>query len=185
MNTRNLTVALCLVAASLLAVPAATAAECPEFLDGEFKRLHSSRTVNLCAEHAGKPLLVVNTASHCGYTRQFAGLEALHRQYGPRGLAVIGFPSDDFNQEARDEQKTAEVCYVNYGVTFTMLAPSSVKGPRANPVFRALAASTQEPGWNFAKYLVSADGRRVQHFRSSVEPDSPELTRAIEQLLER
>jgi glutathione peroxidase len=91
----------------LAAVPATRAADCPAFLDHDFKKLHSTHGINLCKEFAGRPLLIVNTASHCGYTPQFKGLEALHRKYQARGLVVVGFPSDDFNQEAESEAKTA------------------------------------------------------------------------------
>jgi len=171
------------IAALLLVGNAALAADCPAFLDHEFQKLHSSQNVNLCAAYAGKPLLIVNTASHCGYTKQFKGLEALHRKYQARGLVVVGFPSNDFRQEARDEADTANVCYVNYGVTFTMLAPSSVKGRDANPVFQELNRRSEEPGWNFNKYLVSSDGQVVQHFDSNVTPDSSQLAQAIETLL--
>ncbi len=149
---------------------AAQAADCPAYLDHEFTRLHSTQTVNLCDEFAGKPLLIVNTASHCGFTPQFKGLEALH-------------PSDDFDQEAADQAKTAEICYVNFGVKFTMLAPSAVTGADANPVFRELARQTQAPGWNFNKYLVAPDGTVVRHFGSTVAPEAKELQKAIETLL--
>lgn len=88
----------------------AVAGQCPAFLDQDFQKLHSSERVNLCAAFAGKPLLLVNTASHCGYTPQFSGLEAINRKYRNRGLIVVGFPSDDFNQEAKDEAETAQVC---------------------------------------------------------------------------
>lgn len=172
-----------LATALLLVSKPAGAKDCPAYLDQEFQRLHSSKSINLCAEFAGRPLLIVNTASHCGFTPQFKGLEALHRRYGNRGLAVIGFPSNDFRQEASNEAETADVCYVNYGVTFTMLAPSPVTGSGANPVFRELNRRAGEPGWNFNKYLVSADGTKVQQFGSRVAPESEELTRAIEQLL--
>jgi len=176
--------ALSLLATSwLVASEPAVAKDCPAYLDQEFQRLHSSKSINLCAEFAGRPLLIVNTASHCGFTPQFKGLEALHRRYGNRGLAVIGFPSNDFRQEASNQAETADVCYVNYGVTFTMLAPSPVTGSGANPVFRELNRRAGEPGWNFNKYLVSADGTKVQQFGSRVAPESEELTRAIEQLL--
>lgn len=181
MNIR-ISAALLLLVSIGLAAP--VAADCPDFLDHEFKRLHSAQSVSLCELQAGRPMLVVNTASHCGFTGQFRGLEALHQEYGERGLAVVGFPSNDFNQEARDEAKTAEICFLNYGVTFTMVAPSPVKGPGANPVFAALAARTRAPSWNFNKYLVSADGEKVQHFGSRVAPDSAELRTAIEGLLE-
>jgi len=171
------------LAAMLSAAPATLAADCPTFLNHDFKKLRSSQSVNLCKEFAGRPLLIVNTASHCGYTPQFQGLESLYRKYAIRGLAVVGFPSDDFNQEAKTEAKTADVCFVNYGVTFTMLAPSSVTGANGNPVFRELNRRAGEPSWNFNKYLVSADGKSVQRFDSDVTPDSPQLTRAVEQLL--
>jgi len=173
-----------LVATALLASATTRAADCPAFLDHEFSKLHSSQSVNLCETVAGRPLLIVNTASHCGFTPQFKGLEALHRQYQARGLVVVGFPSDDFNQEAKDEAKTADICFVNYGVTFTMLAPSAVTGDQANPVFRELNRRAGEPSWNFNKYLVSADGKVVQRFDSKVTPDSPQLVRAVEQLLD-
>jgi glutathione peroxidase len=163
--------------------PAAAAGACPAFLDHEFKKLRSRDSVNLCEAAAGKALLIVNTASHCGYTPQFEGLEALHQKYKDRGLFVVGFPSDDFKQEAGTEAETAEVCFVNYGVTFTMLAPTPVKGDEANPVFRELGTRTEAPGWNFNKYLVSADGKLVQHFPSKVKPESAELTGAIEAVL--
>jgi glutathione peroxidase len=175
--------ALLLTTALLLAGTATAAASCPAFLDHDFKKLHSSDSVNLCSAYAGKPLLIVNTASHCGYTPQFKGLEALHRKYRDRGLVVVGFPSDDFNQEAKDQAETADVCYINYGVTFTMLAPSSVTGKDANPVFQELDRRSGEPTWNFNKYLVGADGKVVQHFDSNVAPDSAQLNQAIEKLL--
>ena len=176
--------ALALTTALFLAGTATARAACPEFLNHEFKKLHSADSVNLCSAYAGKPLLIVNTASHCGYTPQFKGLEALHRKFKDRGLVVVGFPSDDFNQEAKNQAETADVCYINYGVTFTMLAPSSVTGKHANPVFQELDRLTREPSWNFNKYLVSADGKRVRHFDSDVKPDSAQLNQAIEQLLD-
>jgi glutathione peroxidase len=161
----------------------ADASNCPAYLDHTFKKLHSEETVNICKAYAGKPLLIVNTASHCGYTPQFKGLESVYERYKDRGLVVVGFPSDDFNQEARDESETAQVCYLNYGVKFTMLAPLPVKGPAANPVFRELARQTHEPTWNFNKYLVKPDGKVTQHFESEITPDSAELEHGIEALL--
>ncbi len=165
-------------------VSTANAADsCPAYLNQDMRKLRSSETVNLCKLSAGKPMLLINTASHCGFTPQFKGLEALHEKYQDRGLVVVGFPSDDFNQEAKDDAETAEVCYINYGVKFTMLTESSVKGDNANPVFKELAKQTAAPGWNFNKYLVKADGTVVQHFDSKVTPDSAEMTQAIEKLL--
>jgi glutathione peroxidase len=160
-----------------------TSLSCPAFLNQEYRKLHSSQNVDLCKTVAGKPMLIVNTASHCGFTPQFKGLEAVHQKYKDRGLVVLGFASDDFNQEAKDEAKAADICFVNYGVSFTMLAPQHVKGPEANAVFKELARQTTEPKWNFNKYLVSADGKTVQHFASGVSPDSPQLNEAIEKLL--
>jgi glutathione peroxidase len=146
---------LLLLGATLLARGAGAA--CSAYLDHDFQKLHSNETVNICKAYAGKPLLIVNTASHCGYTPQFTGLESLHQKYRKRGLVVLGFPSDDFNQEAKDQAETAQVCYVNYGVTFTMLAPLPVKGAAANPVFKELNRQSREPSWNFNKYLVKPD----------------------------
>ena len=169
---------------SLGSVTTAMAAGCPAWLDHDFQKLHSSESVNLCKLAAGKPLLIVNTASHCGFTPQFKGLEALHEKYSDRGLMMIGFPSNDFLQEAKDQAETATICYMNYGVKFTMLAPTAVRGADANPVFRELARQTTQPGWNFNKYLVAPDGKVVAHFGSTVTPDSKSLNQAIEKLLQ-
>lgn len=171
-----------LIFTGLLTAGTAQAA-CPDFLNQDMRKLHSKDVVNLCAVSAGNPVLIINTASHCGYTSQFKGLEALYQQYQEQGLQVIGFASNDFKQEARDEEKAAEICYVNYGVTFTMLAPSHVRGEQANPVFQELARQSQAPSWNFNKYLVDSNGEVVQHFGSNTKPDSKTLTAAIESLL--
>ena len=187
MNRRSLSIPATLALATSLTFGAglsARAGECPAFLDHDFKKLRSSQTVNLCEVTGGKPVLIVNTASHCGFTPQFKGLEALHQKYKERGLVVVGFPSDDFRQEADTEAETAEVCHVTYGVTFTMLAPTSVKGAAANPVFQELGRRSSEPAWNFNKYLVSADGKVVQHFGSKVTPESATLNDAIDQLVQ-
>lgn len=152
-------------------------------LDHELRRLHSSEVVKLSERFGGKPLLIVNTASHCGFTRQFEGLEALHRKYRDQGLQVVGFSSDDFNQEARDEAKAAEVCFVNFGVSFDMFATIPVRGDKAHPLFRELARQAGEPRWNFHKYVVDREGRVVAAFPSRVEPDSAELRAAIERVL--
>jgi len=174
----------CLLLWLVCAAGAAHAADCPAYLNHDFKKLHSDEIVNICKAFPGRPLLIVNTASHCGYTPQFKGLESLYERYRQRGLVVVGFPSDDFNQEARDEAETAQVCYLNYGVTFTMLAPLPVKGPAANPVFRELIRqSGHEPAWNFNKYLVSAQGKVTAYYDSDVTPDSDELAGALESLL--
>jgi glutathione peroxidase len=169
---------------ALLAGPVAFA-DCPDFLNHDLRKLHSNEVVNLCETSAGKPLLVINTASHCGYTSQFKGLQVLHEKYQDRGLVVVGFTSDDFRQEANDEAEAADICYVNYGVTFTMLAPTHVRGNEANPVFRELANQTRAPGWNFNKYLVDSNGKVIMYFDSNTAPDSPALEQAIESLLKK
>jgi glutathione peroxidase len=157
---------------------------CPAFISHKVTKLHSSDVVSLCERFSGRPLLVINTASHCGFTPQFKGLEKLHQVYGDQGLAVLGVPSNDFRQAADSEEKAAEVCYVNYGVTFLMTSQQKVKGDDAHPLFRHLAEkSGSPPQWNFNKYLVSADGETVLHFPSSVKPDDPALTDAIEEML--
>ena len=158
-------------------------ASCPAYLDYSLRELHSKDSVNLCDKFAGQPLLIINTASHCGFTPQFKGLEAVYQKYRAQGLVVVGFASDDFNQEDKDEGNAAKICYVNNGVTFTMLAPSKVLGRDANPVFRELATRTEAPSWNFNKYLVDRDGKVVSHFDSKVTPESKELRHAIEQVL--
>ncbi|SMF58187.1 glutathione peroxidase [Alteromonadaceae bacterium Bs31] len=156
---------------------------CPAFLDHEFKKLHSSKTVNLCDLYSGKPMVIVNTASHCGYTKQFSGLEALYQKYKDQGVQVVGFASDDFKQAAKSEQEAATICYKNYGVTFTMLAPTPVKGEMANPVFAELNKATSKPSWNFNKYLVSDNGDKVEKFGSNVKPTDSKLEKALTKAL--
>ena len=169
-------------AAPPAAAPAA-ASTCPAFLNHDFRKLRASGSVNICKDFAGKPLLIVNTASHCGYTPQFKGLQALHEKYKGQGLVVVGFPSDDFQQEAKDEAETAEVCFLNYGVTFTMLSPTVVTGRNANPVFAELARQQRQPGWNFNKYLVTPEGKVTAYFDSNATPESAQLNQAIGALL--
>ncbi len=151
--------------------------------DHQLRRLHSSEVVDLRARYAGQPLLVVNTASHCGYTGQFEALEALHREYRERGLKVIGFPSNDFRQEADDEAATAQVCFVNFGVSFDMFAPIRVRGEAAHPIFRELARQSEAPSWNFHKYVVDRSGRVLAAFPARVDPGAAEVRAAIEAAL--
>lgn len=186
----NTAILSALLLAAVLPLPATSvtaatpqAQQCPAYLDHDFRKLHSSQSVNLCKAFAGKPMLIINTASHCGFTPQFKGLEAIHAKYKDRGLVVVGFASDDFNQEAKDEAEAADTCFLNYGVTFTMLAPQHVKGPDANPVFVELARQTQAPGWNFNKYLVQPDGKVAQYFDSKVTPESAQFSEAVEKIL--
>lgn len=156
---------------------------CPAFLDHDLPKLHSKDTVNLCDLAAGKPMLVVNTASHCGFTGQFKGLEALHRRYGKDGLVVVGFASDDFNQEAKTEEEAATICFKNFGVSFTMIAPGPVTGADATPVFAHINQQSKAPRWNFTKYLLNEQGEVIERFGSTTKPDSQALTQAIESIL--
>ncbi len=173
--------------ATLLATPAwaaAPAATCPPLLNHRFPRLQDEASQDLC-QYAGKVLLVVNTASYCGFTRQYEGLEALHAKYAARGLVVMGFPSNDFGQqEPGNAQQIADLCFNTYGVKFPMFAKTVVKGSGRNALYAQLAATTKDvPRWNFHKYLVARDGRTVRSFASEVEPVSAELTQAIEAAL--
>lgn len=155
-----------------LAGPASAA--CPPLLDHSFKTLQG-QTLNLC-EHADKAILVVNTASKCGYTPQFEKLEALHRKYRDKGVLVAGFPSNDFNQELASDKEIANFCKLTYAVEFPMISKGSVKGPDANAFYKSLKAATgEEPRWNFHKYVITPGGRQVYSFATPVEPDSPAI----------
>ena len=148
-------------------------------------RLQDDAPQDLC-EYAGRVLLVVNTASYCGYTPQYEGLEKLHARYASRGFSVLGFPSNDFNQEPKDNKTIAAFCFNTYGVKFPMFAKTSVTGPAANPLFSEISrAAGQPPKWNFSKYLIDRDGRVVANFPSEVEPLDSRVTARIEQLLVR
>lgn len=134
------------------------------------------------AAFAGKPVLVVNTASKCGLTPQYKGLQELHERYAERGLVVLGFPCNQFmGQEPGSADEIAEFCQVNYGVTFQMMEKVNVKEDGQSPIYAWLQAETGEvPDWNFAKYLVAPDGTSVQFFGARTEPLGDELTAAIE-----
>ena len=158
-------------------------ASCPDFLNHSMRKLASTEEVLFCEAYEGKALLIVNTASYCGYTPQFESLEKVHQTYLGNGLVVLGFSSDDFFQEDNDEGDAAEVCYDKYDVTFPVIATSAVRGSDANPVFRGLGEAAGFPRWNFNKYLVSPSGEVVEHFSSGVKPDSEEMRAAIEAAL--
>ena len=174
-------------AAAVPAAPVAAlagAAVCPLLLDHAFPELVSGKPVSLC-QYRGKVLMVVNTASECGFTPQYEQLEALHRRLGPRGLVIVGFPSNDFGQQERASNKAiADFCKLNYGVSFPMFERTEVTGPRANPFHAQLARrSGTAPGWNFHKYVVDRSGNRVQSFATTTRPDDPKLVRELERLL--
>ena len=158
-------------------------AECAPWLDHEIGKLHSQDTLNTCTLSEDKTVLIVNTASKCGFTPQFKELQALYERYEDRNFTIIGFPSNTFRQAARDEEEAAEVCYVNFGVTFPMTRTTSVRGESAHPIFKHLATFKEAPQWNFNKYLVSSSGEVLEHFGSSVSPTSRQLTQAIESAL--
>ncbi|RVU47355.1 glutathione peroxidase [Rubrivivax rivuli] len=163
---------------------AAAAAACPALLQHSFPRLQDEKPQNLC-QYAGKVLLVVNTASKCGFTPQYEGLEALNARYGPQGLVVLGFPSGDFGgQELKDSKEIADFCFNTYGVKFPMFAKSSVKGSAANPLYVQLIQATgKTPGWNFHKYLIGRDGKPLGSYGSNVTPTAPTLVAEIEKAL--
>lgn len=150
----------------------------------DMRRLLGS-SENLCQSYGGKVLLVVNVASHCGFTPQYEALEKVYKTYKDRGLVVLGFPSGDFGgQEFEDEGKIEKFCKANFGVTFPMFGKTSVKGDQANPLFKQLIQRTgQAPGWNFNKYLVGRDGKVIAHYPSQAKPDGTQLTQAIESAL--
>jgi glutathione peroxidase len=134
--------------------------------------------------YAGKVVLVVNTASECGYTPQYEGLEALWQEMQSKGVVVLGFPSNDFGgQEPGSAQEIATFCQKNYGVTFPMFEKVATKGDGAAQLYKLLASSAGEPKWNFHKYLIDKQGKVIKAFPSSVKPDSPELKGAIEAAL--
>lgn len=169
--------------ASAQAPPPSAPAACPATLQHTFLRLQDEKPQSLC-QYSGKVLLVVNTASYCGFTGQYEGLEALHAKYQGRGLVVLGFPSNDFSQEIGSNQQIAAFCENTYGVRFPMFAKSNVKGPQANAFYQQLAQQAGgPPRWNFHKYLVGRDGRVVDSYTSLTAPDSRALVRAIEEQL--
>ena len=171
-------------ALALALAPAARAqAACPGLLDHTLPRLQDDAPQHLC-QFAGKVVLVVNTASYCGYTGQYEGLEKLHARFAARGFTVLGVPSNDFKQETSDVKAIADLCFNTYGVKFPMFAPQSVRGAAAHPFYAALAkAGGQAPRWNFHKYLIDRQGRVVGSFPSAVEPLDAQLVARIEQSL--
>ena len=163
----------------------AAAEECPALLRHTFPSLQTGEPQNLC-QYQGKVILVVNTASYCGYTDQYGGLESLYRQYRDQGLVVLGFPSNDFGkQEPGANKEIAKFCRLTYSVEFPMFEKSRVVGENRNPLFAELNRLTgQQPRWNFHKYLIDRSGERVLSFGSGVEPDDRRLLQELEKMLD-
>lgn len=177
---KNKTILFCLLA--VLALPALAG---KVLLDQNYRSLAGTGTVNLQSAYAGQVLLVVNTASKCGFTSQYEGLEAMHAKYKDRGFAVLGFPSNDFmGQEPGTEKQIQEFCRLTYGVKFPMFEKVHVKGRDATPLYKRLAAETgKSPGWNFHKYLIDRNGRVVANFGSRTTPTDAALVAKVESLL--
>jgi glutathione peroxidase len=186
LNTFSLTAAMTLVSALGASAPARAAdaaPACPATLNHQFPRLQDEKPQSLC-QYSGKVVLVVNTASYCGFTPQYQGLEALYAKYRERGLVVLGFPSNDFAQESGDNKQIADFCENTYGVKFPMFSKTSVRGSQANALFRQLAQATgRQPLWNFYKYLIGRDGKALASYTSMTKPDDAELIRDIEKQL--
>ena len=178
--------ALLLLLTAMQFVKAAPAASpsCSPLLSHTFPRLQDEAPQNLC-QYQGKVILVVNTASFCGFTSQYEGLEKLYAKYKDRGLVVLGFPSNDFGQqEPGSNKEIADFCKNTYDVKFPMLAKSSVSGSNPNPLFKMLIAKTgTAPKWNFYKYLIDRNGNVVDAFNSMTKPTSSSITSEIEKLL--
>ena len=168
-----------------VAAPAAAPAKtCPAILRQTFNRLQDEAPQDLC-QYAGKVVLVVNTASYCGFVNQYEGLEKLYAKYSKQGLVVLGFPSNDFGkQEPGSSKEIADFCYNTYGVKFPMFAKSSVSGANPNPLHAELIKLTgQAPKWNFTKYLIGRDGKVLEYFPSKVTPEDKALVSRVEQAL--
>lgn len=161
-------------------------AECPPLLRHTFAALQDNQPRDLC-QYQGKVILVVNSASYCGYTNQYDALEALYERWQARGLVVLGFPSNDFGgQEPGSNKEIADFCRTTYGIRYPMMAKTEVTGRKANPFYAALARQTGVvPQWNFHKYLIDRTGRQVLSFASGVKPDDPQLLGRIDAFLKQ
>lgn len=175
---------LFLTAAGLFSALPAAAASCPALLDHSFPRLQDSAPQSLC-QYQGKVILVVNTASFCGYTGQYEELEAVYDKYKARGLVVVGFPSNDFGeQEPGSNKEIADFCRTTYGIKFPMMAKTDIAAPRTHAFYKQLIAkSGTAPKWNFHKYLIDRRGTSVESFDSRTAPDSRSLIAQIERRL--
>ena len=159
---------------------------CSDSADFQVRMLDSDERINLCEVYQGKVMIIVNTASKCGYTDQYDDLEKLYSEYKAEGLVVLGFPSNDFGgQEPGSEKNIKNFCRLTYGVKFPMFEKSIVKGKNASPLYRTLAqVSGQSPRWNFHKYVIDRNGQLVGQYRSSVEPYDRNFLGMIKQQLQ-
>lgn len=188
---RPLTAVFAAAALALVASPHAAAQmslskpACSAMLNHTVKKLQDDSEMNLY-QHAGKVVLVVNTASYCAFTSQYAPLEKLYKDYKSRGLVVLGFPSNDFGkQEPGSAKQIAEFCVNTYGVEFPMTSKTVVSGKDAHPFYKSLAQASKgdTPSWNFHKYLIARDGKTVTSYGSMTSPDSGKVIKQIEKLL--
>jgi len=179
----GLSLGLCFSMGALAADPAPKSAACPALLQHNLLRLQDEKPQSLC-QYSGKVLLVVNTASYCGFTPQYKDLEALHAKYADKGLVVLGFPSNDFAQEKTSNKEIADFCENTFGVKFPMFTKTAVTGADAAPLYKQLAELTgKKPSWNFFKYLIGRDGKVVDTFGSMTNPSSRSVVSAIEKNL--
>ena len=166
--------------------PAGVAVAAGGLLDHSFRPLAGKTPVRLDQAYAGNVVLVVNTASKCGFTPQFEALEGMHAKYKGKGFAVLGFPSGDFKaQEFEDEQQIQKFCTLTYGVKFPMFEKVHVIGDKATPMYQGLArAAGEAPKWNFHKYLIGRDGKLIASYGSKTRPDDAVVITAIERALQ-
>lgn len=177
----------CLAMVITMTTSTASGNSCAPLLDHFVRHLAGEQVDHLCQTYQGQVVMIVNTASKCGFTPQFDGLEGLYRKYKDQGFVVLGFPSKDFgNQEFADETQSAEFCRLTYGVQFPMYATTSAKKGLADPLFQGLAeaAGGDYPSWNFHKYILNRQGELVGSFGSFTGPSSTRIARVIEAALE-
>jgi glutathione peroxidase len=175
--------ALVLAATEPSVSSSAVSAACPKLLQHTMLRLQDEKPQALC-QYAGQVVLVVNTASFCGFTPQYKGLEALYVKYKDRGLVVLGFPSNDFSQEPESNAKIADFCDNTFGVKFPMFTKTAVRGTDAIPLFKQLTEQTgTAPKWNFYKYLISRDGKTVKSYGSMTGPQDKGFVSEVEKML--
>lgn len=183
-NKMNFKSSLIVLLLALNHTPAWATDACPALLKHTFPRLQDDVAQPLC-QYQGKVLLVVNTASFCGFTGQYEGLEKLYAKYKDRGLVVVGFPSNDFgDQEPGSNKEIADFCRLTYGIRFPMMSKTDIAAPKTHPFFQQLIAATDtRPKWNFHKYLIDRSGTRVESFSTLTSPESSNLIAMIEKRL--